>query len=143
MISGNSKLWSVSDLLMRVLAAFIFGQTLFFKFAGAEESMYIFDRLGIEPWGRIGSALAELVVVLVLLIPRTAFLGALGGLAILSVAILSHLTVLGIVVQGDGGLLFGMAVLAWFCCLGISILRRRDLKLILCRIRKQDGPSNS
>jgi len=90
----------------QLVAAAILFQTLFFKFSAAPESVYIFTTLGIEPWGRLGSAVAELIAVILLLWPRFAALGALLGLGMMSGAILSHLTKLGIVVQDNGGTLF-------------------------------------
>jgi uncharacterized membrane protein YphA (DoxX/SURF4 family) len=102
--------------IFRIVASGILLQTLFFKFSGAEESIYIFSTLGIEPYGRIGSGIAELIVAVLILIPRTTWIGALGGIAIMTGAIASHLFVLGIEVQNDGGLLFGLAVITLISC---------------------------
>ena len=99
--------------VLRLVVAAILAQTLYFKFTGAPESVYIFQTLGIEPWGRIGSGVAELVAAVLLLLPRTAVWGAVLSLGVISGAILSHLTMLGIEVQGDGGLLFGLAVVVF------------------------------
>src|ERR1051326_1027799 len=99
----------------QLIAAAILFQTLFFKFTAAEESVYIFTTLGIEPWGRIGSGLAELLAVVLLLVPRTVTLGALLALGVISGAIVSHLTRLGIVVKNDGGLLFALALIVFAC----------------------------
>ncbi len=112
---------------LRVLAAVILVQTLYFKFSGAEESVYIFTTVGMEPWGRIGSGIGELVVSILLLIPRTVWLGALGSLGIISGAIVAHLTVLGIEVMGDGGLLFYLAVTVFVSSLIVLILHRREI----------------
>jgi uncharacterized membrane protein YphA (DoxX/SURF4 family) len=113
----------VSWILQLVAAAILF-QTLFFKFTGAEESVYIFTTLGLEPWGRIGSGVAELIACILLIVPRTVPLGALLALGVISGALVSHLTKLGIVVQDDGGLLFGLAVTV-FVASGIVLLIRR------------------
>ncbi len=121
-------------LVLRLVAAVILGQTLFFKFSGAEESVWIFQQLGAEPWGRIGSGVAELVCAVLLLVPRTAALGALGGLGVISGAIFSHLFVLGIEVKGDGGLLFGLALVVFVCCAAILWMQRDHLKLLLSRV---------
>lgn len=123
------------SLALRLIAAFILAQTLFFKFSGAAESIYIFKTLGAEPWGRIGSGVAELICVVLLLFPRTAWLGALGGLGVISGAILSHLFVLGIEVNGDGGLLFGMAIVVFVCCAAILWLHRTSIQTFLSRFR--------
>jgi hypothetical protein len=61
---------------LQIVVALILAQTLFFKFSGAEESKYIFSRLGMEPWGRIGSGVAELIAVVLLLYPKTVPIGA-------------------------------------------------------------------
>ena len=98
-------------LLPNLIAAVILLQTLFFKFTAAPESVYIFSTLGLEPIGRIGSGVAELIAALLLLWPASAWVGAALALGIMGGAILSHLTVLGIEVQGDGGQLFLLAVL--------------------------------
>ncbi len=114
----------------RILAALILLQTLFFKFTGSAESVYIFSTLGIEPWGRWAAGLAELVTAILLLIPRTGWLGALMGVGVMFGAIMSHLTRLGIVVQGDGGLLFGLAVAVTICCSVVVIINRRELPFV-------------
>lgn len=112
--------------LFRLLAAVIFLQTLYFKFSAAPESVYIFSTLGMEPWGRIGTGIAELIVSLLLIVPRTAWLGALGGLGVISGAILAHLTKLGIEVQGDGGLVFYLALAVFASCLAVLYLHRGE-----------------
>lgn len=94
----------------RIVAAVIMLQTLYFKFLGAPESVYIFSTLGVEPWGRIGSGVVELIASSLILIPRTSWIGAGLALGVMSGAILAHLTVLGIPVQGDGGYLFFLAL---------------------------------
>jgi uncharacterized membrane protein YphA (DoxX/SURF4 family) len=110
--------------ILQLVVAVILGQTLFFKFTGAEESKHIFQTLGAEPWGRYASGAAELVAVVLLLSGRGAFYGALLAAAVMVGAIGSHLfTDLGIEVLGDGGLLFGMACAALVCSLVIAKLR--------------------
>lgn len=120
---------------LQAVAAVIFAQTLFFKFTVAPESVYIFETLGIEPWGRIGSGIAELIVVILLLVPRLAWAGAAMGLGVIGGAIMSHLTVLGIVVHDDGGLLFTLAVATLVCCCGVLWLRRAKLFALLARVK--------
>src|SRR6266568_9379139 len=92
--------------ICRIVAAVILAQTLFFKFTGAEESVYIFTKVGLEPAGRYGSGVVELIAAVLLLFQCHAWLGALLAAGVMSGAIASHLTVLGISVQNDGGLLF-------------------------------------
>lgn len=108
-----------------LIAAIIFIQTLYFKFTGAPESIYIFETLGMEPWGRYASGIAELIASVLILIPKTTKYGALIGIAIMIGAIASHLTILGIEVQGDGGLLFGLAVVELVCCTLLLYLSRK------------------
>jgi putative oxidoreductase len=114
----------------RILAAVILLQTLSFKFTGAAESKYIFTRIGAEPWGRFGSGVVELIAAVLLLTPRFAWAGALLTLAVISGAILSHLTILGIVVQDDGGLLFLLAITVFFCSALTAWLHRLEIPLI-------------
>jgi hypothetical protein len=57
-MNSSSKYLSMA---VRVIAAIILLQTLYFKFTGAEESIYIFTKVGMEPWGRIGSGVGELI----------------------------------------------------------------------------------
>ena len=121
--------------VLRLVVAAILAQTLYFKFTGAPESVYIFETLGIEPWGRLASGVAELVAAVLLLLPRTAVWGALLSLGIISGAILSHLTMLGIEVQGDGGLLFGLAV-AVFVGSAAIVWHERDVLLALLSKKK-------
>jgi uncharacterized membrane protein YphA (DoxX/SURF4 family) len=92
--------------VIRFLAAFIMLQTLYFKFTGAEESVYIFTRVGMEPWGRIGVGVMELIASILILIPSTIWLGSILALGLMLGAIGMHLTILGIDVQNDGGQLF-------------------------------------
>jgi len=106
---------------LRLIPALILIQTLFFKFTAAEESVYIFSTLGIEPWGRIGSGVVELIAGCLLLYRPLSWLGAGLALGTMSGAILSHLGPLGIEVMGDHGQLFGMAILTWLCCAGIML----------------------
>jgi hypothetical protein len=111
---------------LRIVAAIILLQTLFFKFSGAKESVYIFSTLGMEPWGRIGSGIAELIASILLLMPRTVVYGAVLSLGVISGAIVAHLTQLGIALPavGDNGELFALAVIV-FVCSGLVLLIHR------------------
>ncbi|HET9274637.1 MAG TPA: hypothetical protein VFN96_01055 [Gemmatimonadales bacterium] len=114
----------------QLLAAAILAQTLFFKFTGAPESVYIFSTLGMEPWGRIGTAVMEAVAVVLLLVPRTSAIGAGLALGLMAGAIFFHLTRLGIEVQGDGGLLFKLALVVTAAAGVVLVLRRKELPLV-------------
>lgn len=102
--------------IVKLIAVVILVQTLYFKFSGAEESVYIFSTLGIEPFGRIGSGVVELIASILLLIPRTTLVGALLGAGTMAGALLSHLVFLGIEVKNDGGTLFILAIITFLCC---------------------------
>ena len=114
----------------RLTAAVILLQTLYFKFTGAPESVYIFTNVGMEPWGRYGSGVAELIAAIFLLIPCRAWAGAILALGVMGGAIASHLTVLGIVVQNDGGLLFGLALTVAAGSLVTLVLHRRQIPIV-------------
>ena len=120
----------VMSWICQLVAAGILAQTLYFKFTGAPESRYIFSTLGMEPWGRIGTGALEVVAVVLLLLPRTAALGALLAAGLMGGAILAHLTRLGIEIQGDGGLLFGLALAVLLVSLGVLVLRFRELPIV-------------
>ncbi len=117
--------------IVRLVAVIILVQTLFFKFTGAEESVYIFTKLGIEPYGRIGSGIVELIASILILIPRTTLLGALIGFGTMVGAIFSHLLVLGIVVKNDGGELFCLAIITLLCCAILIWLNRHKIPDLL------------
>jgi uncharacterized membrane protein HdeD (DUF308 family) len=73
----HSKTFIITSWALRGIAAAILLQTLFFKFSGAKESVYIFSTLGMEPWGRIGSGVVELIASILLLLPPTVVFGAI------------------------------------------------------------------
>lgn len=106
------KIWFLR--FLRLFIAIVFFQTLFFKFSGAEESVFIFSMLGVEPWGRIGAGITELIVVFLMIFPKTVGLGALMGLGTMAGALLTHIFVIGINVKNDDGLLFFLALICFF-----------------------------
>ena len=101
---------SLRLILVRLIPSVILAQTLLFKFSGAPESIYIFNTLGVGTPGRIGSGVIELLAVILLMIPKTTYLGSLLTIATMSGAVMSHLFILGIEIQEDGGLLFSLAI---------------------------------
>lgn len=113
---------------LQVVAAAILLQTLRFKFTGAPIAVDIFTRLGVEPWGRILTGVLELITGLLLLLPWTAVYGALLAAAIMLGAIASHVFVLGIVVEGDGGSLFVLALIVLVFSAAIIGMRREELR---------------
>jgi hypothetical protein len=125
---------AVVSWVAQLAVAGILLQTLFFKFTGAEESVYIFTTLGrfvhvagVEPWGRIGSGVIELIAGLMLLVPATASLGAALAMGVMAGALASHILVLGIEVKGDGGLLFALALTAFVGSAVVLVLRRSQI----------------
>jgi putative oxidoreductase len=127
---GVSKWQGIVSTVLQLVAAGILLQTLFFKFTAADESVYIFTTLGMEPWGRIGSGVAELGAAALLLYPSTAAIGATVAMGVMAGAIVSHLTVLGIEVKGDGGLLFGLALTVFAASAIVLIIRRSQLPIL-------------
>lgn len=117
--------------LIRLTAAIILLQTLYFKFTVAEESVYIFSTLGVEPYGRIGSGIVELIAAILILIPRTTLFGALMGASVMLGAIFSHLFILGINVQNDGGELFILAIITFLCCIALIYWNKSKIKTVL------------
>ena len=115
------KTQAVIIFILKLITAVVLLQTLYFKFTASEESVYIFQTVGMEPWGRIGSGVVELAAAILLFIPRTAWLGAVLALGSMAGAIFFHLTKLGIEVMDDGGLLFGLACLVFICSLVILL----------------------
>jgi len=114
---------------LRIIAAVIMLQTLYFKFTAQPESVYIFSKAGMEPVGRIMTGIAELVASILLLIPSTIALGALLGIGIMTGAIFFHLAILGIEVQGDGGQLFIYALIVFIACVVLFIIYFKQLLL--------------
>ena len=119
-----------------ILAAIILLQTLYFKFTGAPESIYIFTELGVEPYGRIGTGVLELIISVLLLFRKSSLIGAILGIGVILGAVLSHIFILGIEVQNDGGLLFGLALIVLILLLISVILQREKLMLLIKNIRK-------
>jgi hypothetical protein len=113
-----------------ILAALILLQTLYFKFAAHPDSVYIFTKIGGEPYLRIGSGIAELGIGLLLLYPKTSHYGALLGLILMLGAIGQHLFVLGINVNNDGGTLFALALITLSSCVIVLVLKRIKLSVL-------------
>src|ERR1043166_9088933 len=133
----HSRTERIIGWLCRIVAAVILAQTLLFKFTGAEESVYIFTKVGLEPWGRYGSGAAELIATILLLTPRFAWAGALLALGVIGGALVGLLTVLGIVVKDDGGLLFGLAITVFVTCAVTAFLHRRQIPVLSQLLKPQ------
>ncbi len=115
---------------LRIVVALILIQTLRFKFTAHPDSVYIFEQVGLEPVGRIGIGVAELISGILILIPRTVWLGALLTMGIIGGAIFMHLTDLGIEVRGDGGTLFITAVVTFVLAILLLFIHRKQIPLI-------------
>ena len=124
------KLIPVALWILRILAALIMLQTLYFKFNGHEQSVQLFTALGMEPWGRIGTGIFELLASILILYPRTTGYGALLGLGLMSGAIFFHLTKLGLDFGGDY-VLFMYALITFLCCLILAIYYRQQVFQLL------------
>ena len=124
------RLSTIGIWVLRLLAAIILLQTLYFKFTGAAESIYIFSKLGMEPWGRIGTGVLELIAGILVLIPATTIFGALLAVALMAGAIFFHLTKLGVSVLNDGGQLFIYALLVFVSSMILVIIYRRDIPTV-------------
>ncbi|UTA66884.1 DoxX family protein [Emticicia sp. 21SJ11W-3] len=120
------KTQKIISLGLRIIAAVIFIQTLYFKFTAHPESVVLFSKLGAEPWGRIGTGVLELVTAVLLLLPATAFVGGLLAMGLMLGAIAAHLMVIGIESMGDGGQLFILAIVVLFCSVVIQVIHRQQ-----------------
>lgn len=131
----TNRTMMIASWVLRGIAAVILLQTLFFKFTGAKESVYIFSTLAMEPWGRIGSGVVELIASILLLLPKTVVFGALLSLATISGAIFFHLTKLGIALPAvdDRGELFSLALVVFVCSAGVLMLHRQELPMLPVR----------
>jgi len=121
-------------LVIRIIIAVLLIQTLFYKFTAHEDSVYIFEKAGLGDTGRIGSGIAELIAAILILIPRTIWIGATLTLGIIAGAILTHLTKIGIEVNGDGGTLFFMAIFIFILSSITLFLHRKDIPFIGSKI---------
>lgn len=118
------------ETVLAYVSAVILFQTLFFKFTGAEESRWIFEQLGAEPLGRIGSGVVELIAAIALIVPMLRLYGALLAAGTMGGAILSHIFILGISVKDDGGVLFSLAVVVLGSTLFILYRNRQDIPVL-------------
>ena len=133
------KITTIISWVLRLTAAIIMLQTLYFKFTGHPESVELFTKLGVEPWGRIGTGVIELFAGILLLLPSTVSIGAFLGIGLMTGAILSHLAVIGIESKGDGGLLFTMAIIVLISCLVLTWMHRAQGQTWLRKLLKKQN----
>jgi uncharacterized membrane protein YphA (DoxX/SURF4 family) len=126
----------IIDWLFRIAIAVILLQTLYFKFSGHPESVALFSKLGVEPWGRIGTGVIELIAGILILIPATALIGAALSLGLMAGAIASHLFIIGIESDNDGGQLFMLAIIVLALSLVVLAIRRKEIPVWLARLKK-------
>lgn len=122
---------------LRISIAVIFLQTLYFKFTAHPDSVHIFSNLGIEPFGRIGVGIIELITSIILLINRTKIIGMILSLGVIIGAVFSHFLVLGTEVKGDGGSLFILAIIVFIANLILLFLHKTELNEQLSKILKK------
>jgi hypothetical protein len=138
--AGGSRFWLAASWVAQLGVAAILAQTLYFKFTYAPETQLIFADRGGRP-AATAVGIVELVCVALLLIPRTAAVGAVLSLLVIGGALFTHLTSLGITVtdpatgESDGGLLFGLAVAVAVGSLVVLAIRRRQLPFRPRRVR--------
>lgn len=129
----NEQTKNVVSKVLRVVIAIIYVQTLYFKFSGHPDSVYIFSKLGLEPFGRIGIGVFELITAILLILPATYIYGIVLSLGVISGAIASHLGPLGIEVLGDGGKVFYLAVIVWMASFILVLLHREEIKTLMLK----------
>lgn len=115
---------------LRIIVAVILIQTLRFKFTAHPDSVYIFTKVGLEPYGRIGIGILELIAGILLLIPKTAWIGAVLTIGVVSGAIFLHLTSLGIEVNNDHGVLFVTAMVTLVLSTIVLFLNRKNIPIV-------------
>ena len=116
--------------VLRLIVAIILIQTLRFKFTAHPDSVYIFEQVGLEPYGRIGIGILELIAGILLLIPKTVWAGSLLTLGLIGGAIMMHLTQIGIEVNNDNGTLFITALVTFMLSAIILYFYRKDIPFI-------------
>lgn len=121
------KLQNIISWILRLTVAIILLQTLYFKFTAHPDSVHIFSALGVEPWGRIGLGILELIAAILIFIPKTKTIGMINSLGIILGAIVSHLMVLGINVSNDGGGLFTLAIIVLIASTAYLLLNKNDV----------------
>jgi uncharacterized membrane protein YphA (DoxX/SURF4 family) len=131
----TAKQTSILLWIPKLIAVLIMLQTLYFKFSAAPESVYIFSTIGMEPWGRIGTGILELIASILILVPATTAIGAVLGIGLMAGALFFHVTKLGIVVKDDGGLLFIYCLTVFICCVILVIAKKEKLASLLHKLK--------
>jgi hypothetical protein len=132
MISKNTISW-----ILRLTVAIILLQTLYYKFTGHPDSVHIFSALGVEPWGRIGLGVVELITSILILMPKTKIIGMINSIGIITGAILSHFLVIGFNVSNDGGGLFTLAIIVFIASSIFLIMHKNEVVALIQRTTKR------
>jgi hypothetical protein len=130
----NTK--NITSWILRLTVAFILLQTLYFKFTAHPDSVHIFSALGVEPWGRIGLGIVELITAVLILIPKTKIIGMVNSLGIILGAVFSHLLVLGVNVSNDGGGLFTLAIIVLIASTLFLIIHKTEVLNLIKKMKK-------
>jgi len=131
----NNSIKKYVSLALQLVIAAIYFQTLYFKFTAHPDSVYIFSKLGLEPYGRIGLGIIELFTAILILIPNTKIFGIIISLGVISGAIIAHLGPVGIEIQGDHGNVFYLAVTVFIISVLLLIINFKELSQFLAKIR--------
>ncbi|MFN8326607.1 MAG: DoxX family protein [Flavobacteriaceae bacterium] len=131
------KTKNIISLILRLIVAIILLQTLYFKFTAHPDSVHIFSALGVEPWGRIGLGIVELITAILILIPKTKIIGMVTSLGIILGAVFSHILVLGINVSNDRGALFTLAIIVLLACTIFLIMHKNKLISLIQKFIKK------
>lgn len=115
--TSGKRRYRTIEMLLRIVTAIILIQTLHFKFTGHPEAIHVFSSIGMEPWGRYGIGIVELIAGILFFLPNLWKIASVITFGLMIGAIGVHLfTPLGIVVhydgKEDGGQLFVMAIIA-------------------------------
>ena len=132
MNTKNSISWT-----LRIIVAVILLQTLYFKFTAHPDSVHIFSALGVEPWGRIGLGIVELITALLIVLPKSKIIGMATSLVIILGAVFSHILILGINVSNDGGTLFSLAIIVLIATTIFLIMHKNELVLLTSKFKKK------
>lgn len=118
--------------VLKIIAAIIMMQTLFYKFSGAQESVDLFTKLAgeNEAYMRVGTGVLELIASVLLFIPKSIWFGAFMTIGLMSGAILGHLTKIGISHNNDGGLLFGAAIFILIVGVLVLFIEKKNIPYI-------------
>jgi uncharacterized membrane protein YphA (DoxX/SURF4 family) len=121
------NLRAIAIWILRLVPAIILLQTLYFKFTAHPQSVKLFTMIGMEPYGRIGTGIIELIAAILLLIPRFTGYGAILGLIMMTGALYFHLTKIGVYFDGDAGL-FTYALITFVCCAILIFVYKKQLE---------------